>query len=344
MERVQIHSKIGIFDFMMNDCLVFTGCNHQTKETIYKLINRNFQSTTYSVIEEDTLGEEGIKLLINDKVITSRKLKYISIESINDLMNQFNIEKKNLLDQIMISILSDFDFSEIFEELGDLLLKVESKLNYKLREILPNIELEFDTFNSEILYRKFSKLIWTKNEHEQLDYFLDHEILIDNFCSLLETYIEQTGEHVCIQIKYPDVFLSEKNMELFMRRLIDINKKYKKIFLFVYHYQKCVDFGIENFTSIVLCTNIIQQLPEFEFYRNSIERYYPIELKIGDGELYSLTINILPYTGNKLDYKNLISSRDMVLLKLLNQLLDLDVYEETSSAGLTKYEQLYLLS
>lgn len=344
MERVQIHSKIGIFDFMMNDCLVFTGCNHQTKETIYKLINRNFQSTTYSVIEEDTLGEEGIKLLINDKVITSRKLKYISIESINDLMNQFNIEKKNLLDQIMISILSDFDFSEIFEELGDLLLKVESKLNYKLREILPNIELEFDTFNSEILYRKFSKLIWTKNEHEQLDYFLDHEILIDNFCSLLETYIEQTGEHVCIQIKYPDVFLSEKNMELFMRRLIDINKKYKKIFLFVYHYQKCVDFGVENFTSIVLCTNIIQQLPEFEFYRNSIERYYPIELKIGDGELYSRTINILPYTGNKLDYKNLISSRDMVLLKLLNQLLDLDVYEETSSAGLTKYEQLYLLS
>ncbi|NLJ17717.1 CRISPR-associated protein Csn2-St [Globicatella sulfidifaciens] len=344
MERVQIHSKIGNFDFMMNDCLVFTGCNHQTKETIYKLINRNFQSTTYSVIEEDTLGEEGIKLLINDKVITSRKLKYISIESINDLMNQFNIEKKNLLDQIMISILSDFDFSEIFEELGDLLLKVESKLNYKLREILPNIELEFDTFNSEILYRKFSKLIWTKNEHEQLDYFLDHEILIDNFCSLLETYIEQTGEHVCIQIKYPDVFLSEKNMELFMRRLIDINKKYKKIFLFIYHYQKCVDFGIENFTSIVLCTNIIQQLPEFEFYRNSIERYYPIELKIGDGELYSRTINILPYTGNKLDYKNLISSRDMVLLKLLNQLLDLDVYEETSSAGLTKYEQLYLLS
>ena len=344
MERVQIHSKIGNFDFMMNDCLVFTGCNHQTKETIYKLINRNFQSTTYSVIEEDTLGEEGIKLLINDKVITSRKLKYISIESINDLMNQFNIEKKNLLDQIMISILSDFEFSEIFEELGDLLLKVESKLNYKLREILPNIELEFDTFNSEILYRKFSKLIWTKNEHEQLDYFLDHEILIDNFCSLLETYIEQTGEHVCIQIKYPDVFLSEKNMELFMRRLIDINKKYKKIFLFIYHYQKCVDFGIENFTSIVLCTNIIQQLPEFEFYRNSIERYYPIELKIGDGELYSRTINILPYTGNKLDYKNLISSRDMVLLKLLNQLLDLDVYEETSSAGLTKYEQLYLLS
>lgn len=344
MERVQIQSKIGNFDFMMNDCLVFTGCNHQTKETIYKLINRNFQSTTYSIIEEDTLGEEGIKLLINDKVITSRKLKYISIESINDLMNQFNIEKKNLLDQIMISILSNFEFSEIFEELGDLLLNIETKLNYKLREILPNIELEFDTFNSEILYRKFSKLIWTKNEHEQLDYFLDHEILIDNFCSLLETYIEQTGEHVCIQIKYPDVFLSEKNMELFMRRLIDINKKYKKIFLFIYHYQKCVDFGIENFTSIVLCTNIIQQLPEFEFYRNSIERYYPIELKIGDGELYSRTISILPYAGNKLDYKNLISSRDMVLLKLLNQLLDLDVFEETSLDGLTKYEQLYLLS
>lgn len=344
MERVQIQSKIGNFDFTMNDCLVFTGCNHQTKETIYKLINRNFESTTYSIIEEDTLGEEGIKLLINDKVITSRKLKYISIESINDLMNQFNIEKKNLLDQIMISILSDFEFSEIFEELGDLLLKVESKLNYKLREILPNIELEFDTFNSEILYRKFSNLIWTKNEHEQLKYFLDHEIFIDNFCRLLETYIEQTGEHVCIQIKYPDVFLSEKNMELFMRRLIDINKKYKKIFLFVYHYQKCVDFGIENFTSIALCTSIIQQLPEFEFYRNSIERYYPIELKIGDGELYSRTINILPYAGNKLDYKNLISSRDMVLLKLLNQLLDLDVFEETSLDGLTKYEQLYLLS
>lgn len=344
MERVRIQSKIGNFDFMMNDCLVFTGCNHQTKETIYKLINRNFQSTIYSIIEEDTLGEEGIKLLINDKVITSRKLKYISIESINDLMNQFKIEKKNFLDQIMISILNDFDFSEIFEELGDLLLKIENKLNYKLREILPNIELEFDTFNSDILYRKFSKLIWTKNEHEQLQYFLDHEILIDNFCRLLETYIEQTGEHVCIQIKYPDVFLSEKNMELFMRRLIDINKKYKKIFLFVYHYQKCVDFGIENFTSIALCTSIIQQLPEFEFYRNSIERYYPIELKIGDGELYSRTINILPYAGNKLDYKNLISSRDMVLLKLLNQLLDLDVFEETSLDGLTKYEQLYLLS
>lgn len=344
MERVKIQSKIGNFDFMMNDCLVFTGCNHQTKETIFKLINRNFQSTIYSIIEEDTLGEEGIKLLINDKVITSRKIKYISIESINDLMNQFKIEKKNLLDQIMISILSDFDFSEIFEELGDLLLKIETKLNYKLREILPNIELEFDTLNSDILYRKFSKLIWTKNEHEQLQYFLDHEILIDNFCRLLETYIEQTGEHVCIQIKYPDVFLSEKNMELFMRRLIDINKKYKKIFLFIYHYQKCVDFGIENFTSIALCTNIIQQLPEFEFYRNSIERYYPIELKIGDGELYSRTINILPYAGNKLDYKNLISSRDMVLLKLLNQLLDLDVFEETSLDVLTKYEQLYLLS
>nr|MDK7631288.1 CRISPR-associated protein Csn2-St [Globicatella sanguinis] len=139
MERVQIQSKIGNFDFMMNDCLVFTGCNHQTKETIYKLINRNFQSTIYSIIEEDTLGEEGIKLLINDKVITSRKLKYISIESTNDLMNQFKIEKKNFLDQIMISILNDFDFSEIFEELGDLLLKIENKLNYKLREILPNV-------------------------------------------------------------------------------------------------------------------------------------------------------------------------------------------------------------
>ena len=87
-----------------------------------------------------------------------------------------------------------------------------------------------------------------------------------------------------------------------------------------------------------------QQLPEYYWFRNSVQRYYPDELKITDQELVNALFRVLPFIGIDIEDNYLINDRDMVLLLVLKDLFGDNSIFETSKVELTTAEKSFLNS
>jgi hypothetical protein len=91
-----------------------------------------------------------------------------------------------------------------------------------------------------------------------------------------------------------------------------------------------------------------QQLPEFSLFKETIKRHYPDECDQPDERMISQLFRVFPYVGQsmKKDETIYLRDKDVVLLKVVDELLGYDHFSEFQSnyQPITALEEKFLIN
>ena len=132
----------------------------------------------------------------------------------------------------------------------------------------------------------------------------------------------------------------------FIEKVKGIAQETKLLKMIVIHYKQLDPniYSDEFIDKTIIATNRFEQLPELEYFRDNVQKYYPDEMTDTDNILAQRFYRISHLIGETEIYKNsTIFTKDMVLLKMLGDILEMPVTFETSDEALSALETAFLL-
>lgn len=342
--QIEIRNIHESYAFDLFDYLIFVGSNQVGKQRIFSLIDRYFASASYNEVEEEYFGDNGIEICIEGKKIRVNSCLFMSLSNVDDLLLQFKLTKKSLLYSSLCDLGQDIEVSQQMMHVNDELLKLEAMIGHKQSSVLGNIGYLISDLTFEDIIGKLMTTSYKKNNREIPSYLLDGEDMIDGFLKLVEQYMSITGKQVWISINNPENFLSVEGTHRLIEGLKNLARISKQLYFFVFHQRNNRLYGVEDIHHTVVCASDIQQLPDFETFLQSVERNYPGNYQFDSEELAESFYRICSEIGVNKSLKYPSMTRDVVLLKVICELLEEDIQFETSNNDISFLEQTYLLS
>jgi hypothetical protein len=115
--------------------------------------------------------------------------------------------------------------------------------------------------------------------------------------------------------------LSNQKLKYLLVKLKEISKKTGLLSIIIISDSYIdLNYTIEDVEKTILIFDEIQQLPEFQTVKKSIEMHYPCDYENSDQSLVNALFRIMPFVG---EYNNTIylRNKDMVVLKVVNEIL-----------------------
>lgn len=341
MEIRNIHES---YEFDLYDYLIFVGSNQACKQRIFSLLERYFASANYNEMEEEYFGDNGIEVSIEGKKIKVNSCLSLSLSSLDDLLLQFKLTKKSLLYSSLCGLGQDLEISQQMVHINDELLKLEAMIEDKQSCISKNIGYQIYDLTFEDIIGKLITISHIQNNREIPSYLVEGEDIIDGYLRLVERYLSFTGKPVWIAINNPESFLTKRGIDKLILGLKRMAKMTKQLYFFVFHKKNPEWYSSEDISHVVICARQVQQLPDIEIVQQSIERNYPGNRVFEQNDLVDALYRICGEIGKKSfgGISNL--NRDLVLLKVLNELFEEEVQFEISDSELSAMEVTFLLN
>ncbi|EOA2497000.1 CRISPR-associated protein Csn2-St [Enterococcus faecalis] len=171
---------------------------------------------------------------------------------------------------------------------------------------------------------------------------MDTGELLAEFIYLLQRSISRREQPVWLVITNPESFLETESIHYLFQQLKKLAQETKQLKFFIFSNRSLpLPYTEEDVEKTILLYDKYQQLPVFDVFRQSIERHYPDQLSWTNQQLIDAFYRVCHFVGDQYT-KNYLLPKDMILLKLLKELLD-DNSEcvETSMEKLTVLEEQY---
>lgn len=328
----------------IDDYLYFTGANIEMKQAIINCLNRFKTGKKLSDIEENIFGDEGIQIIYNEKLLTSKNATIISINHFNSIIDELTIRRGSLLYDELLSIDGDLALNIQLEKINNELIKLESIISEKLQHLSIDAAYRFEEFLFKDLVTKNLEATYFENDVEIPVEYRNTVQLISEFVELLYNHINRTGKMIWIVLDQPFNFLTVEIFETMLECLVKISNETKLLKIFIFNSSQNISNYEIDLEKTVLLFESFLQLPSFDIFKNSIERNYPDNLTFNDKQLIKSFFRICHLIGKDIDGKYTISPKDMILLIIVKELLGDNTVIETSIANLSPIEEEFLKS
>ena len=323
MKRMQLtYVKGKTVEYTFDNYLIFIGSNNEFKQQLQVAIKRFGDGRSYSEVEEDFFGEEGIEFLIDEKKIDVKKTIVKVIETKEDIINEFKIERGNILSELILRECNVVNVIQQVEVINDELLRLENLIQSNTSKLFPNFSFELSSMQLQNLIQKYSVLNYVRNERSLPLYAMDTTELMRSYLNLLNAYLGKNDKQILIVLIYPEHYLSEPLLSKTIREFIQLSECYEHIHLIIFHQSQNAKYVEYDINHTVVCGEFPQQLPEYSYFKQSIERHYPLPLTLSNEELVSTFYRIGRYLGVKEDENSIFNDKTMIILSVINKLLD----------------------
>lgn len=318
MKQIRLEYQYQQFiEFSLEDYVFFYGGENQWRRKILRTLKRFAKQKALSDLEESVYGDNGIEIFLEEKKLKAKSIDFYFLEDNTSIFQQMNFIKGTLLHQELLYLQDDFDITNQMSNLNDQLLKLENLMNDKLNNYLTNIEPHFLEM-------------------------MDTRELLAEFIYLLQRSISRREQPVWLVITNPESFLETESIYYLFQQLKKLAQETKQLKFFIFSNRSLpLPYTEEDVEKTILLYDKYQQLPVFDVFRQSIERHYPDQLSWTNQQLIDAFYRVCHFVGDQYT-KNYLLPKDMILLKLLKELLD-DNSEcvETSMEKLTVLEEQY---
>ena len=342
--EIRIKDKYYDFSFDMRNRLIFVGANLDLKYKLFQRIKRFGQGGKYDELEMNLYGEEGISISYSESKLNPRKQRFLTISSMDDIKREITLEKKTLLYENIYLLKDDLEITRQIQLLNDNLLSIENLLNTHYSTLFNNLQYYCQELTFDHIINKQTSVQYYNDTGSLPFYALSASELVDEFLVVLKQYIEQSGQEVWISIYNPEEYLDETILDLLLSSLDNIANETSLLKTIIFHRWKTATYASDDIGSVIISLDTFQQLPEFNYFRKSIERNYPIPLEIDNNDLSSQFFRICLLLGSKDFSSALIQSKDMILLKVLEILLEDRTDLGTLETELSDCEKAFLIS
>lgn len=344
MTNLKIEYESGQFiDVDLSDYLLFVGGQNDWKRKIIRSLKRFSVSKTLDELEEGIYGENGIEFYYNEKQLKSKDTNFMFLEDNKSIYNQLSFTKGNLMYQELLEIQHEVDITRQMEILNNELINLEVILNEHLSQFSNSIGSSLGSLLfTDILKNNLSLSYFTEKRDYPLEMINSSELL-DEYVKLLESMIKRDEEMIWLAIINPESFLEPHDFRYLFEELKRLSSETKQLKFFVFSNRSLeLPYTSEDIGKTILLYDYYEQMPEYEIFEQSIERHYPDELKLSESEIVSSFYRISHLIGEEITGDSYISEKDMVLLKVINNLLEINVCTETSVQTLSQLEKAFL--
>ncbi len=341
-EELEVSFSDRTYTFHLNDALIFIGGNHYYKNEIYKVIQRYIRYGSYSSLELEYFGGQAINVSYRGKKLTSRDNDFITIESLNDISNEFEYKKGTLLFHKINSLKENYEVGQALYKVNDSLIELESTINNNISFDSETINLHFDEFVLEDIFKNVLNITHLRNEVEIPTYFLKLENTIKKFLILIEHRLKSSSCTIWLIFNNPESYFKSDVFLDFFNKLMKMSEETGRLKLLVFHFRDVSSYDETFLDSTVLVLDTVEQLPEADFFYKSIERYYPSELTGERKDVFNAFYRISNYIGDNQISNYYLKKKDMVLLYVLKDMLNDDSFFEVVDDDLTPLEEKYL--
>ncbi|MDN3080425.1 CRISPR-associated protein Csn2-St [Enterococcus faecalis] len=343
MKQIRLEYQYQQFiEFSLEDYVFFYGGENQWRRKILRTLKRFAKQKALSDLEESVYGDNGIEIFLEEKKLKAKSIDFYFLEDNTSIFQQMNFIKGTLLHQELLYLQDDFDITNQMSNLNDQLLKLENLMNDKLNNYLTNIEPHFLEMNFQDILKYSLSLNYLENGQSLPLEMMDTRELLAEFIYLLQRSISRREQPVWLVITNPESFLETESIYYLFQQLKKLAQETKQLKFFIFSNRSLpLPYTEEDVEKTILLYDKYQQLPVFDVFRQSIERHYPDQLSWTNQQLIDAFYRVCHFVGDQYT-KNYLLPKDIILLKLLKELLD-DNSEcvETSMEKLTVLEEQY---
>lgn len=320
------------------DEIYITGENRQkiwqVFRSLYYYFNKDPKLTT------NVYGENKIEITCDDEAVSIKNTLPFFIHNRESIYQQMLYKKDTLLFDFLNSFENDLEIDRSIEKLNDELLKIEILLQRHLDNYSNNLQSEFLNFSYADLLK--AKLFMGYKENG-LDYpleFMDTELLLDEFLNFLKFRLENTGLPVWLILYNLDSFIAPKEIESLLVKIKELMKNYDLKLIYLGNNLDNIPLDPSEIDSVVIVADEFHQLLPIDELMKSIKLHYPNSFNMSENEITDSLKRIIPFIGIK--EKVFISNKDLVLLKVVNDILGYETSYDLKSQSLTGAETKFL--
>lgn len=307
--------------FECNDYNFFLGPDSDLRWKLFRSLKRFSTGKNLTNLEENVYGDDGLNIICDGKKLKSKDINLHIIDSRESILAACQYVKGSLMFKQVQSYENSFEINRHLEVLNNQLLLLETKIQEDFQNFSDNIIPNFSSITYSQLLKNFLGLHFvTNNEEYPIDMLAIGEVL-DEYVNLLAFDLEREPKETWIVLRNLENFLFNEELASFLAKLkkIVLETGILKVFIISDSYLP-FDFTSDDNEKVILLWEDFEQLPPFSVMRRSIADHYPDELIMDEEELVGRLYRIFYQIGRK-TFSSYLSKKDMVLLKVISQLL-----------------------
>lgn len=318
--------------------LYFTGPNRKMMWQIYRSLFYYFNKTP--VLSANIYGANNIDLLIDDEPVSKKNVEFFSISNRESLYNQMVYKKDTLLFQALNQIKDDFEINRIIDKINDERMRISILIQEHLQSYSDSLTIDLKDLSYLELLKNQMIIGYEEDENQYPLEFMDTDVLIDEFLNLLKNHLITATVLTWLVLSNLDSFVSRSAKREIMKAVKQFSQDYDLFVIYLGDTLNSVPIGVDDLEKIVVCATDYHQLLPYEQLRQSISMHYPNEFKYSESDFMAAITRIIPFVGN--DREMFLSPKDLVLLKIVNELLNYETSYHYGDQLLTDAETDFL--
>jgi len=325
-------------DIEFENAAYITGSNREQLwkvfRTLYYYFNKDPKLTT------NIYGENSIELKLDGDDLSIKNNDVYFMNNRESIYNEMVYKKDSLLFELLNSSVDDLRINRSIDGMNDKALKLEMIVQELLDQYSNNLRVSFQ----DITYLDMLKNnLFMGYEADSKNYpleFMDTGILLDEFLNFLEFKLVNGSHPVWLVLYNLDSFISSKDKYLFITKIQDLMNIYDLKLIYLGNNLNNVPMNTDNLDKIIISADTFHQLLPRDELMKSIRMHYPNEFELSDDEFVKAIQRIIPYVGSK--EKVFISMKDLVLLKVVNDILGYETFFDLDTQMPTIAETKFL--
>lgn len=325
-------------DVEFDDAAYITGPNQKQLWKIFRSLYYYFNKNPK--LTENIYGENKIELILDGHPLSVKNNDFYFINNRDSIYGQMVYKKDSLLFDLLNSLSDDLGIDRSIEKINDEHLQLEITVQKLLDVYSNNLKVEFQDL-SYFDFLKNNLLMGYESDDDSYPLeFMDTEMLLDEYLNFLEFKLKDNGNPVWLVLYNLDNFISLEDKHSFLIKVKRLMIDYDLKLLYLGKTLNSVPIEISDIDKIVVSADSFHQLLPCEEFLHSVKLHYPNEFNLTETEFSKAVGRIAPFIGSS--QKSFISSKDLVLLKVVNDILGYETSFDLNNQLLTKAETEFL--
>jgi len=335
--KIELENQ-NFLDIDFDSVAYITGPNQKQIWKVFRSLYYYFNKDPK--LTENIYGENRIEMILDDNNLSVKNNDVFFINNRDSIYDQMIYKKDSLLFELLNSLEDDMNVAHSIENINNENLKLEMVVQNLLDNYSNNLKAEFqDVSYLDFLKNNLLMGYGADGRNYPLE-FMDTENLLDEFLKFIEFKLKDNGKPTWLVIYNLDSFVSPKDKWIFMIRVKELIEEYNLRLIYLGNNLNDLPIDENDLEKIIISAKSFHQLLPFDELFRSIRMHYPNDCDLTDEEFVSGIKRIAPFIGKK---ENLfISNKDLVLLKVVNEILGYETSFDLKNQLLTDAETKFL--
>lgn len=336
--KIEIDDQ-SFFELDFGDIVYISGYNHQNMWKIYRSLYYYFNKSP--MLSTNIYGDDNIEISLDDVSPSTKNTQTYFISNRDSIYQQMIYKKGNLLFENLNTLNDSFEITRILEELNDTNTKLSLLVQEHINNYANNLIIDFEDVTYFDVLKYFLKVSYEDSNRTFPLEFMETESLVDELLNLIESSLKKANNDTWIVLYNLDSFVSRSAKKTILNKLKEFTDRFElKVIYLGNSLTDCAITSAET-EKIVVAADEFHQLLPIENLSKSIKMRYPNDFPHSTEQLVQSLIQVIPYIGNKENVS--LNPRDLVLLKIVNDILGYETSLDYSDQILNSAETKFLL-